>query len=272
MTLSSSNQTEGFRSLQQLFNGNKKFRQGVRVSAERAVEGDPGFMFLGCLDNRLTPSTIFNAPSGSLVTHNNIGNQYSTKDAGADAAVAYAIESLQVQHIIVLGHYGCKGVANAITKSQKVSQLVRKWIKPISDMYAVARRVEIVKLRDSRMPRRGQPNGITDSPPSDDPGFRAVVEENVKRNVRNLRENKTLQQAFSRKLKTDEGKAIDVFVHGFVYDEGTGDVNDLHVSYGPPGKVIPHIPFKAVKAAQNYQGSGGGIKKGKTWDFKAHHM
>jgi len=83
MDLPSSNRTESFRSLQQLFEGNQKYRQGARMSSEKVSEQDPGFMFLGCLDNKLTPSTIFNAPTGSIVTHNNIGNQYSKKDTGA---------------------------------------------------------------------------------------------------------------------------------------------------------------------------------------------
>jgi len=56
------------------------------------------------------------------------------------AAVAYAIESLHVQHIIILGHYGCKGVETAITKSSKATRLVRAWVKRISDLYAISRR------------------------------------------------------------------------------------------------------------------------------------
>jgi carbonic anhydrase len=36
-----------------------------------------------------------------------------------------------------------------------------------------------------------------------------------------------------------------------VFDEVTGEVHDLHISFGPPGKQIPHIPFKAVAAAKN---------------------
>lgn len=41
----------------------------------------PSFMFLGCTDNRLTPASIFQSPIGSILTQNNIGNQYSNKDA-----------------------------------------------------------------------------------------------------------------------------------------------------------------------------------------------
>jgi len=57
-----------------------------------------------------------------------------------EAAVAYAIESLHVQHIIILGHYGCKGVETAIVNSSKASRLVRNWLKRISDLYATSRR------------------------------------------------------------------------------------------------------------------------------------
>ena len=57
------------------------------------------------------------------------------------AAVAYAVESLQVQHIIVLGHYGCKGAESAITMPQNLNSLVKSWIKPVTDLYFASRRL-----------------------------------------------------------------------------------------------------------------------------------
>jgi carbonic anhydrase len=267
-----SNRTGGFRSLQQLYDGNQRFQQKIQVEAEKVAEQEPGFMFLGCVDNRLSPSTIFGAPVGSIVTQNNIANQYSSDDPSAEAAVAYAIESLEVQHIIVLGHYGCKGVETAITRTDKASKIVRKWVQPIADMYKISRRAEIVKLRDSRKPKRGRPDGVKIAPPADDAGFRALVEENVKRSVNELRYHSLLNKAYDRSLKNRNQEDIDVFVHGFVYDEATGEVNDLHVSFGPPGKVIPHVPFKAISAAKNFHTDSArpGIKKGKDWDFSNH--
>lgn len=98
-------------------------------------------------------------------------------------------------------------------------------------------------------------------------GFRALVEENVKRSVRELQDNSLLARAYSNPSKNK----IDVFVHGFVYDELTGDVSDLHVSFGPPGKHIPHIPFKSLGAAQNIRSSPG-INTGKTWNFSSPHL
>jgi len=239
-----SNSTTSLHTLQDLYEGNKNFRKNVRLEATKLVDEAPSFMFLGCADNRLNPSTIFSAPTGSIISHNNIANQYSSKDPSVNAAVAYAVESLHVQHIIVLGHYGCKGVETAITKSTKASRTIRDWVKPISDLYFKSRRREIVILRDSRKPRRGQDQGVTTAPLANDAGFRALVEENVKVGVKELRDHSILTKAYARGAKSQD---INVFVHGFVYDETTGEVHNLNVSFGPPGKAVPHIPFEALK-------------------------
>jgi len=261
------NSTSKLHALNDLYLGNQKFRNTARIQAEKLADESPPFMFLGCVDNRLNPSTIFNAPTGSIISHNNIANQYSSTDSSAESAVAYAIESLHVQHIIILGHYGCKGVETAITQSSKGARLVRSWVKRISDLYATSRRREIVRLRDSRLPQRGKDNGVKTPPPADDAGFRALVEENVKKGVKELRKHSSLTKAYSSAAKSD--KHIDVFVHGMVFDEVTGEVHDLHMSFGPPGKQIPHIPFKAVAAAKNIHRDKDrpGISTGKTWNF-----
>jgi len=241
------NSTE-FRGLRQLHEGNQRFRESL-LQAETIVQQDSGFMIIGCTDNRLSPSTIFNAPAGSIITHNNIGNQYSSKDPSVTSAVSYAVEFSKVQHIIVLGHYGCKGAEVAITMSQKVNKLVRTWINPIAELYSNSRRAEIVQLRDSRMPHREQPNGIKEAPSGSHPGFRALVEENVKRSVKELRDNSFLAKAYSSPSTNN----FDVFVHGFVVDETTGEVINLNVSFGPPGKRIPYPPFRALAASQKFR-------------------
>jgi len=241
------NSTE-FRTLQQLHDGYQKVRERLPQTKAMMVQQDPGFMFIGCTDNRLGASAIFNGPAGSIITHNNIGNQYSSKDPSVTSAVSYAVELSQVQHIIVLGHYGCKGTEAAITMSQKFNKLIGMWIKPITELYSTSRRVEIVQLRDSRKPHRDQPNGVKETPPSSSAGFRALVEENVKRSVRELRDNSLLAKAYSR----PSTNTFNTFVHGFVYDETTGEVINLSVSFGPPGKPILHPPFRSLAAAQKF--------------------
>jgi carbonic anhydrase len=75
------------------------------------------------------------------------------------------------------------------------------------------------------------------------------VEENVKRSVRELRHNSFLAKAYSKPSTNN----FDVFVHGFVFDETTGEVINLSVSFGPPGKAVPYPPFKALAAAQKFR-------------------
>jgi carbonic anhydrase len=77
------NSTSKLHALNDLYLGNQKFRQTARINAEKLADESPSFMFLGCIDNRLNPSTIFNAPIGSIISHNNIANQYSSKDPSA---------------------------------------------------------------------------------------------------------------------------------------------------------------------------------------------
>lgn len=252
------NSTIKFDTLDALYRGNQRFRAsaGRRAVAARVVEEPPSFMFIGCLDNRLSPAAIFQTPVGSIVSQNNIANQYSSKDISTDTAVTYAVETLDVKHIIVLGHYGCKGVQTAIngTKSRPNGPAT-KWIQPVIDMYRRSRRQEIVQLRDSRMPRRGLRNGVTEAPKADEPGFRALVEENVKKSVKALRIQSILAKAYQRGAKGNgKNTGIEVFVHGLVHDPATGEVKNLGVSFGPPGKKVPKVPFAAIAAAKNFQG------------------
>lgn len=269
----------GYTTLDSLFEGNRRFRDVASAAAarrtgrgkkraadsvvEQFTEDSPSFMFLGCTDNRLTPASIFQSPIGSIITQNNIGNQYSSKDISTDAAVTYAIEDLGVQHIIVLGHYGCKAAARAITGMKK-ENAISKWIQPIADFYKRARRMEIVKFRDSRKPRRGLKNGITTVPDPSEPGLRAFVEENVKNSVKALKEQSILRSAYQLGAKTRSKDAqYEVYVHGFVFDEATGEVTNLNVSFGPPGKPIPPVPFTAVAAAKNFHRKKPKFNKGK---------
>jgi len=234
--------------------------------ARLVEDSSPSFMFLGCTDNRLTPASIFQSPIGSIVNQNNIGNQYSKDDVSTNAALQYAIEDLGVQHIIVLGHYGCKGISKAITEPQSDNPVL-KWIEPIAKLYKTSRRKEIVKFRDARVPHRGLPEGDNSAPEVDDAGYRALVEENVKKTVKALKEESMLAKDYQTGARISAAKMtkFQVYVHGFVFDEASGEVVNLNVSFGPPGNPIPSIPFEAVEAAKNFHRdkSRPGFNKGK---------
>ncbi|KAL0959624.1 hypothetical protein HGRIS_011327 [Hohenbuehelia grisea] len=88
-------------------------------------------------------------------------------------------------------------------------------------------------------------------------GFRALVEENVKAGVTSIVKDSVVANHFALLSKDDGGNktiegctehdpAVEVFVHGFVYDIENGEIKNLGVSVGPPGKDIPEIPFPAI--------------------------
>lgn len=73
-------------------------------------------------------------------------------------------------------------------------------------------------------------------------------------------------QAYKKKMfHKNKQQEIEVYVHGLVYNESNGEVKNLRVSFGPPGKTVPDIPFPAIEAAHNWHGPKWlpGINKGK---------
>ncbi|TFK26091.1 carbonic anhydrase [Coprinopsis marcescibilis] len=230
----------GFESL---FQGNTHFRQTKRQEIKKlATEGQhPEFLFLGCADSRVSEGTIFNADPGTLFAERSIANLYQPKrDLTTKAILAYGVNHLKVKHIIVMGHYGCGGVGAAIASPPKApwdesTKAIQRWIMPIRRVYAESTRPEIVALRNAN---KGK--SVVPSPKLQDPGFRALVEENIKNTVKNVANDEIIKQHFSNPSLGE------IYVHGWVYDIENGEIRDIGVSVGPPGKAIPQAPFPAV--------------------------
>jgi len=233
-----------------LVQGNKKFRSSYKKGdfAQMAKGQEPPFLVLGCADSRSNEGTIFNSKLGQIFTTRNIANQFLANDTNAHSVVTYGVSALGVQHVLVMGHYGCGGVAAAMTpapslKAGEPMGLVMDWIAPIREVYRTSTRKEIVDHRDAK--------GTKKEPKIDDPAFRALVEENVKASVRRLAESSAMK-AHNELLKSKGKRAakkgpVDVFVHGVVYDVATGEVKDLDISVGPEGAKVPKLAFEKVQ-------------------------
>ncbi|KAF9496345.1 carbonic anhydrase, partial [Pleurotus eryngii] len=152
----------------------------------------PPFMFLGCSDSRVSEGTIFHSLPGELFAERNIANQFRESDTNAEAALIYAVEHLGVSHILVMGHYGCGGVATAIATAfspPDMTDPIQRFIQPIRELYLNSDRhvpdipPEIEQLREKNRRTRPVP-----TPELHEPGFRALVEENVKVNVERILE------------------------------------------------------------------------------------
>ncbi|KAL0959618.1 hypothetical protein HGRIS_011321 [Hohenbuehelia grisea] len=273
--------------LEALLRGNQKFRSRIAVSGkpdflhDLAAHGQhPPFMFLGCSDSRVDEDSIFSTSLGTMFTERNIANQFHHEDANTHSVLSYAVAKLGVKHILVTGHYGCGGVAAAIETPPKpplsgADEAIQKWIAPIREIFQTSTRKEIVELRE-----RNKGHDEVHEPKADDPGFRALVEENVKASVQEIVNDGIIGDYF--KLLEKEGHnnrtAIhgDIFVHGLVYDIDNGEVRDLKVSVGPPGKEVLTTPFppvgtktQAIQAPK--RGSRSSKKKSSAHSRKAEH-
>lgn len=90
-----------------------------------AAEGQsPRIMVISCCDSRVDPATIFDAGPGELFVVRNVANlvpPYTTDGGhhGTSAAIEFAVGSLEIAHIVVMGHAACGGVRALMDRGEK---------------------------------------------------------------------------------------------------------------------------------------------------------
>ena len=123
---------------EQLFANNRAWAEEIRSGdpeyfERRAAGQQPNFFFIGCCDSRVPAEMLTGSKPGEIFTHRNIANQAHPTDLSMLSALEYAIEFLDVKHVLVCGHYGCGGVKAAM-KPQKHG-LVDHWLHVVRDVY-----------------------------------------------------------------------------------------------------------------------------------------
>src|SRR5215831_14296446 len=115
-----------------------------RAWAARKVGADPGFfkrleaqqapkyLWIGCSDSRVPANEIVGLDPGELFVHRNVANLAPPQDANYLSVLQFAVEALKVEHILVVGHYGCGGVAAAVDGRRR--GLVDHWLHPIREV------------------------------------------------------------------------------------------------------------------------------------------
>lgn len=161
----------------------------------------PPVLWIGCADSRVPANEITGTHPGELFVHRNIANMVVHTDMNMLSVLDYAVNHLEVQHVIVCGHYGCGGVQAAM--QNKSLGLINKWVRNIKEVYK-DNLTELKKI-DSEKKR-----------------FDRLVELNVKAQVYDLAKTSIVQQ----KWKDKSGLQI----HGWVYDLHDGIIKDLKVS------------------------------------------
>jgi carbonic anhydrase len=123
--------------LQRLLDNNRLWaetnaHQDPQFFASRARGQTPRFLAIGCSDSRVPLEMLTGAEPGEMFVHRNIANQVYPSDLNALSVLQYAVEGLRVPHVLVLGHYGCAGIAAAMGESSM--GLVDNWLGDIRDV------------------------------------------------------------------------------------------------------------------------------------------
>ena len=107
---------------------------------------NPPFLYIGCSDSRMPIDTFTKSEPGNFFIHRNIANQVFPNDMNLLSVVEYAVESLEVEHIIVSGHYECGGIKSAY-KNEGCTDLTGNWLMPIKKLI-IQNRDELEKIED----------------------------------------------------------------------------------------------------------------------------
>ncbi|HKT19434.1 MAG TPA: carbonic anhydrase [Stellaceae bacterium] len=192
-----------------------KLTSNNRAWAARMVAADPDFfkrlerqqapdyLWIGCSDSRVPANQIVDVDPGQIFVHRNIANLAPPQDANYLSVLQFAIDVLKVKHVIVVGHYGCGGIAAAVDGGRR--GLVDHWLHPVRELYREHRAaLDAIADRRARLDR--------------------LCELNVIRQVRNVAADLFVQEAWAR--------GQDVQVHGWIYALGNGLITDLGVTVG----------------------------------------
>ncbi len=128
------------KSFEKLLLENKAWSEGKKAVDPEFFERlsqtqKPEFLWIGCSDSRVPAEIIVNANPGEIFIHRNIANQMVATDFNCLSVLQYAVDVLEVKHIIVCGHYNCGGIKAALSKQSPNLVITNKWLMHIKQTY-----------------------------------------------------------------------------------------------------------------------------------------
>lgn len=140
--------------LQALIDKNRQWASRVteddpQFFARLATQQAPKYLWIGCSDSRVPATQIVDLPPGEIFVQRNVANVVSHTDLNCLSTLQFAVDILKVEHVIVVGHYGCGGV-QAVLDSRRLG-LVDNWLRHVGD---VAHKHADVLSMLSAMPER----------------------------------------------------------------------------------------------------------------------
>jgi carbonic anhydrase len=176
--------------------------------SQLAHQQTPKYLWIGCSDSRVPANEITGLDPGEVFVHRNVANVVVHSDLNALSVIQFAVDHLKVEHIMVVGHYGCGGVLAAL-RGTRVG-LADNWLRHVYD----------VKLRHRR-----RIDHLTVAEQED-----VLCEMNVIEQAGNVAMSNVLQDAW--------GRGQNVTVHGWCYGLKDGLVKDMGVSMRGTQEVV----------------------------------
>ena len=195
--------------IQELFAHNRAWAE--QMESERPgdfprlmAQQKPRYMWIGCSDSRVPANQITGLEPGEVFVHRNVANVVVPTDLNCLSTIQFAVNQLRVEHLMVVGHYGCGGVGAALRK-ERVG-LVDIWLRHVQDVHA-KHQSDVDKLPAERRHDR-------------------LCELNVLEQVWNVCQTFVVQDAWRRNQP--------VTVHGWIYGPKDGLMHDLGITVKCP--------------------------------------
>ena len=170
-----------------------------------AADQNPDFLWIGCSDSRVPANEVTGTDPGEMFVHRNIANMVIANDLNILSVVQYAVEVLQVRHVIICGHYECGGVKAAM--SNKKLGLIDQWLDHIRDV-ADKYRADLDQIADEQA------------------RFDRLVELNVQEQILNLAQTDSVRRMWAEHQIPS--------LHGWVLNLRTGLLKEV-IDLDPPG-------------------------------------
>jgi carbonic anhydrase len=205
-------------SLQHLLDNNRRWAAATTARdpdffRALARQQAPDYLWIGCADSRVPANEIVGLAPGELFVHRNVANLVVHSDLNCLSVLQYAVDVLEVEHVIVCGHYGCGGVRAALHDQR--AGLVDNWLRHVQDL---------------ARPHRAELNALPDDRARED----RLCELNVVEQVGNVCETTIVQDAWAR------GRSL--AVHGWIYRLDDGLLRDLGITVGSRAELAAIEP------------------------------
>ena len=194
--------------LQELLEKNRQWAEEIKASDPQffnslAQQQTPRYLWIGCSDSRVPATQLVGLKPGDMFVHRNVANVVVHTDFNCLSVLQFAVDVLNVSHVIVCGHYGCGGVKAAMDNLQL--GLIDNWLRHVQDVMHNHNEELATIVDDGRRLDR-------------------LCELNVSEQVLNVSKTTIVQNAWNR--------GQELAIHGWIYGISDGLLRDLNISIG----------------------------------------